>query len=101
LGHLVLHGSQLKHRRRATLHIDCATYGVHHARKLDQCAVTGGLDDASMVLLDFGISEFAPVCFEGCERTFLVRTYEARVADYVGGEDSSETALGAFFGHTV
>jgi hypothetical protein len=54
-----------------------------------------------VVLLDFGISEFASVRLEGGERAFLVRPYEARIADHVGGEDSSETALGAFFGHVV
>ncbi len=41
------------------------------------------------------------MCFQGCKRAFLIRAYEARVTDYVGGEDSSETALGAFFRHVV
>jgi hypothetical protein len=78
--------------RRATLQINCAPYGIHHARELDQSSVAGGLDNTSAVLLDIGINEFAPVCLEGRKRAFLVRAYEARVADDVGGEDSGETA---------
>jgi hypothetical protein len=55
------------------LHRDRAAHRIDDARKFDQHAVAGGLDDAAVVFGDFRIDEFPAQCLEAFERAFLVR----------------------------
>jgi hypothetical protein len=57
----------------AVLHFGRTTQGVDDARELDQQAVAGGLDEATLVLGDLWIEKIAAQRFEAFERAFLVR----------------------------
>src|SRR5271170_6958975 len=61
------------------LHRDRAAHRVDDARKLDQHAVAGGLDDAPVVLGNFRIEELAAQRLEAFERAFLVRSHQPRI----------------------
>jgi len=62
------------------------------AGKFHQQAVTGGLDDAAVVLADFRIDQLAAKGFEAFERAFFVRSHQPRMPRHIGGEDRSEAA---------
>jgi hypothetical protein len=74
------------------LHFDRAAHSVNNARKLDQQPVAGGLDDATVVLLDLGIGQFTPQRFEAFERAFFVHPHQSRIARDIGGQDRSKTS---------
>ena len=64
------------------LHLDRAARRVNDARELHQKAVGGGLDDASVMLGDFRIDEFAAQRLEAFERAFLVRYFRANTLGF-------------------
>ena len=74
------------------LHRDSAAHRIDDAGKFHQHAVTGGHDDAAVVLSDFRIDEFAAQRFEAFERAFLVRSHQTRIPRHIGGEDRSKAA---------
>jgi hypothetical protein len=76
----------------ATLDLNGATRGIHHARELRQEAVAGVLYDPAPVLLDLRIDQLAEVSLEPLVRPLLIRPHQARVPRHVGGEDRSEAA---------
>ena len=80
----------------AALHLDRAAHRIDDAGEFHQQAVAGGLDDAATVFGDLGIDQLAPVRFQPCERPFLVRTHQPRVAGHIGGEDRGQPAFDAF-----
>jgi hypothetical protein len=45
----------------AALHVDRAADGIHHARKLDEDAVAGGLDHATAVFRNLRVDQLAAV----------------------------------------
>jgi hypothetical protein len=75
------------------LYVDGATYGVDHARELDQKAITGSSDDATAVLLDLWISERAAQHPQPIERAFLVLTHKPRVTYDIGCQDGRQPPL--------
>jgi hypothetical protein len=82
-------GVPLGHR---LLHRDGAAHRINDARKLDQHAVAGGLDDAAAMLGYLRVDELMAQCLEAFERAFFVRSHQPRVARHIGGEDRGETA---------
>ena len=66
---------------------------IHHARKLDQHAVAGQLDDATLVLGDLGVEKLLAMRVERRERRRLIDAHEPAVADHVGGQNSGQTAF--------
>ena len=73
-------GVSLGHR---ALHFDGTAHRVDDARKLDQQAVTGGLDDAAPVLIDFRIDQLPEMRPEAFVRAFLIGAHQARVTRHV------------------
>jgi len=82
-------GVPLGHR---LLHRDRAAHRIDGAGELDQPAIAGGLDDATVVLGDLRIDEIMPQRFEAFVRAFLVRSRQPRIPRHIGGEDRGETA---------
>jgi len=74
------------------LHRDCAAHRIEDARKFDQHAVAGGLDDAAVMLGDLRIEELAAQRLEALVRAFLVRPHQPRIARHIGGKDRGEAA---------
>ncbi len=77
----------------AALHVHRAAHGVHHARKLDKDAVSGGLDDAPTVLRNLRVHQFATAGLQACESAFLVSSHESAIASHIGGQDGGELAF--------
>ena len=61
----------------APLHFDRATHSVDDARELDEQAVAGRLDDATLVLGDLRVDQLTPVRLERGERAALVVAHAA------------------------
>ena len=79
------------------LHFDSATHRIDNAGELNKQAIAGGFDDAPAMLLDLGIPQLAADRLQRCERTFLVRSHQSRIARDIGGQDRGKTAcLGHF-----
>jgi hypothetical protein len=72
------------------LHRDRAGNGLNHARELEQHAVAGGFDDATLVLGDFRIDQFAAMHSEACEKTGLVLAHQPAISRENGGEPALE-----------
>ncbi len=70
-----------------SLDLDRAFSGIHRARKFDQHAVTGGLDDATVVLGDARIEHLFAERLELRQRARLVLAHEPAVTDHVGRQD--------------
>src|SRR5260370_40597248 len=77
----------------AALHVHRAAHGVHYARKFDENAVSGGLDDAPTVLRNLRVHQFATAGLEACESAFLVSAHESAVASHIGGQDGGDLAF--------
>ena len=73
---------------RAILDLDGATHGVHHAAELDDCAVAGALDDATVMGGDGGVDEIAAQAPDARQRAILVSAGEPAVADNIRNQDS-------------
>jgi hypothetical protein len=78
------------------LHGDGATDGIDDRGELDQQAIAGGLADASAVLVDERIDQFAAVGFESGEGVFLVGAHQPRIAGDVRAHDRRQTSLDPF-----
>ena len=61
--------------------------------------VAGGLEDASAVLVDHRIDQFALVSLENSEGFFLVRAHQPRIADDIGAQDRRQPPLYPFLRH--
>jgi hypothetical protein len=85
--------------RHRVLNIDGTTQCRHRARELDEDAVAGDLDDAALVLRDFGVDQLLPVCLQPLKRTFLVSADEPAVARHVGGQYRCQLAFDALGRH--
>ena len=72
----------LDHR---VLHFDGATHRVDHAAELDERAVAGALDDATVVHRDRRIDQIAAQRAQPCERAIFVHAGQPAEADNVGG----------------
>jgi hypothetical protein len=79
------------------LHLDRTAHRINDTGKFDQHAVTGGLDDAAMVLGDLRIEKLAAQRFEAFERAFLVHPHQPRIPRHIGGEDRGQLAFDASF----
>jgi hypothetical protein len=76
------------------LHRDRAAHCIDDAGKLDQQAVTGGLDDAAAMLGDFRIEELTAQRIQAFEGAFLVRPHQPRIPRHISGQDCGEAAGG-------
>ncbi len=66
---------------------------VHHARKLDEHAVSCQLDDSAFMIGDPGLQQLAAVALQRRERAGLIRSHEAAVAHDIGCENGGETTF--------
>jgi hypothetical protein len=80
-------------RSHPTLNFEGAFYRIDHARELDEYPIAHRLKDASVVLLDFGITERTPMCLQGCERALFISSHQLAIARDVSREDCCETPL--------
>jgi hypothetical protein len=71
-----------------------AAQSVYGADKLDQQAVAGGLDDATVMHLDSRVDHLDADRLQAGERALLVGADQPRIAGHIGGENGGETALG-------
>src|SRR5712692_11583369 len=76
-----------------TLHRNRTGDRLDHARVLDQEAVAGRFDDATLMLGDLGINEFTPMRPEPREGAGLILTHEAAISGHIGGENGREPAF--------
>src|SRR5205823_3332990 len=74
------------------LNIESTAYCVHDTAKLSQHPVAGILDNAPMVLRDFGINEDAQMVLELGMRAFLVQSGQPGIARYIGGQNGGKLA---------
>jgi hypothetical protein len=81
------------------LHHDGAAHGIDDRGELDQHAVSGRLEDASAVLVDQRVDQFAPMALQCDERLLLVRPHQSRIFDDIGAEDRRQPPLYPFFRH--
>ena len=81
-------------RGHGVLDGDGAVDGIDDAGELDQEPVAHRLDDAPVVLGDFGIEHLDAAGLEAGERTGLVGAHEPAVADRVGAQDGGKSTLG-------
>ena len=71
----------------AVLHLNGATHGVDDAAELDQAAVAGPFDDATVVRVDRGVDQVASQAPEPRKRALFVSAGETAVADNVRDQD--------------
>ena len=76
----------------AVLHFDGAAHGVDHAAELDDRAVAGALDDASVVHGDDRVDQVAAQCPEPRQRAIFVRPCKPAIAGDVGHQNRCEFA---------
>ena len=63
-----------------TLHGDRTGHGLNDARELDQNAVAGRLDDATLVVGDLRVDQLAAMDTQPCQRPRLILAHQAAVA---------------------
>jgi hypothetical protein len=100
LNPLVLRGSRVA-LGHTLLHFDGATHCLDDARELDEDAVTGGLDDAPVVLLDLRVDQLAAMSLQTRVRSLLVRLRQPAITGDVGGQDRSHPALDVLWFHGI
>ncbi len=71
----------------AVLHLDGAAHRVDDATKLDENAIAGALDGASVMRGDGGIDQVAAEASQPRERAILVHSGEPAVADDIRNQD--------------
>src|SRR5262249_51217249 len=81
------------------LEFQSAANCVNRAGKLNQHPVAGRFNDATVMLCNFWISEFASVCLEGSESAFLVGPHQLAVANDISREDGGKPPDDALLGH--
>src|SRR5258705_11672644 len=67
------------------------SHGVDHAGELNESAVPGILDDASVMLSDFGIEKRLSKSFQLRQRAFFVDPYQAARARAIRRQNSPQT----------
>ena len=75
------------------LHCDRTADGFDNARKLDEHAVSGDLEDATFVLGDLRVDQLAAQCLEPRQRAGLIPGHKSAVSSDIGREDSGEPPL--------
>src|SRR5262249_12618481 len=76
----------------SALYIHSAAHRVHHGRKLDQNAITCGLNDPAAMEGHGRVDQLAAKLAEALERAFLVNSSQPRIARHVGGQDGGKLA---------
>ena len=76
----------------AVLHFDRAAHGVDHAAKLDEAAVPGTLDDASVMGVNGGIDQIAAQPPQPRQCAILIRPREPTVADDIRDQNRRDLA---------
>jgi len=71
----------------AVLHLDGAAHGVDHAAELDEAAVPGALDDATVMRVYGGINQIAPEAPEPRQSSILVSASQPAVSDDIRDQD--------------
>jgi hypothetical protein len=71
--------------RHASLDLNGAAHGVHHARELRQQTIAGVLYDPAAVLGDLGVDQLPEVRGEALVSALFVSTHKAGVPRNVGG----------------
>ena len=69
------------------------SHGVDHAGELNESAVPGILDDASVMLSDFGIEKRLSESFQLRQRAFFVDPYQAARARDIRRQNSRQSPL--------
>ena len=80
----------------AVLNFDSAVDGVDDAPKLNQHAITGALDYATVVNGDCRIDQVATEGAQTRQDTVLVRAGQSAVANHIGGRNGRQFTLRAF-----
>ena len=75
------------------LHLDRAAHRVDDAGELGKEAVAGGLDDATPMLGDFGIAEFAANRAQSGERALLIFAHQPRIAGHIDRQNGRQPSL--------
>ena len=76
----------------AVLHFDGAAHSVDHAAKLDEAAVPGTLDDASVMGVNGGVDQIAAQPPKPRQRAIFVRPGEPTVADDIRDQNRRDLA---------
>ena len=72
------------------LHFECAAHRVDDAAELDDAAVAGALDDASVMGGDGRVDQIAAEAAQARKCPVFVRAGKPRIADDVGHQDRRE-----------
>ena len=75
------------------LQLDRAAHGVDDAGELGKEAVAGRLDDATAMLGDFGIAEFAANRTQRRESALFVRAHQPRIAGDIDRQNGRQSSL--------
>jgi hypothetical protein len=81
------------------LHRKCTIHGIDHAAELGNNPVADQLHNAAAMGDDCRVENGFPMPFQSGQRACLVGCHQARIADYVGGEDCRQSTVDALFGH--
>jgi hypothetical protein len=80
--------------------LDRALHGIDGAGELDHHTVTGGLEDPTLMFGDQRIEHILASDLSAARvPASSVSFHQPTISDYIGGQDGSKAALGAFFGH--
>jgi len=75
------------------LNFDGAAYGIYDAPELNESAVPGILDDAPVMVTDFGIKKRFSKSFELRQRAFFIDPYQAAGARDIRRQNSCQSPL--------
>ena len=75
------------------LNLDGAAYRIHDAAELNESAVPGVLDDASVMLSDFGIEKRLSERFQLRQRAFFIDPYQAARARDIRRQNSRQSPV--------
>jgi hypothetical protein len=83
------------------LNCQSAANGINCAGELNQRSVAGRFNDASVMLSNVGIDDFATMRFQGRQSAFLINAHQSAVTRDVGCEDGCQPSHYAPFDHAV